>query len=289
MANAGEGSGQAALEKIADEYRAAYAARDAGRLKVAAGVRFTENNVELRFPDASWDVLTEEVGPALTFSDPVTGNVGIYTAIMMSETQAFMAIRLKVAGGAISEIEHIMSTRRLISSPPTPYGDVASFRHDPDLARPLQPGERSSREAMIALANGYWETLENNTGEIRGTKFAPGAKRFENGKEFDEIEEGFTLGRYAFNERVRDRDFMVVDESRGLVMSRAFIDHKGLMDAYTLTDGSERRSPFREPHTWSVLEVFKIRNGMISGIEAAFIGAPYYQRSPWTPKDSKYK
>ncbi|HVV42738.1 MAG TPA: hypothetical protein VHC94_16920, partial [Nitrobacter sp.] len=90
-----------------------------------------------------------------------------------------------------------------------------------------------------------------------------------------------------FNARVRDRDFPVVDEARGLVMSRAFIDHKGVLDHYTLTDGTERRSPFREPHTWSVLEVFKVKSGMITGVETAFIGSPYYQRSPWTPKAMK--
>lgn len=278
---------QAALETIGAAYRAAYAARDAARLKLAPGLRFTENNVELDFPDGSWDAITEEVGPSLTFSDPATGGVGIYTAIRMGETPGFLAIRLKVVQGAIAEIEHSLSTRRLVSGPPTPFGDIAEFRHDPDLEREVAPAERVSRDAAIALANGYWETLENNTGEIRGTRFSPDATRFENGARYDDIEAGFRLGRYRFNARVRDRDFPVVDEARGLVMSRAFIDHKGVLDHYTLTDGTERRSPFREPHTWSVLEVFKVKSGMITGVETAFIGSPYYQRSPWTPKAMK--
>jgi hypothetical protein len=280
---------QDALEAIGDAYRAAYAARNAAGLTVALGVRFTENNVELSFPDGSWDAITEEVGPALTFSDPASGGVGIYTAIRMSETPGFLAIRLKVEGSAITEIEHSLSTKRLVSGPPTPFGDIAEFRHDPDLERRLEPAERVARTEMIAIANGYWETLENNTGEIRGTKFSPAATRFENGKRYDEIESGFKLGFYRFNARVRDRDFPLVDEARGLVMSRAFIDHKGLLDHYTLTDGSERHSPFREPHTWSVLEVFKIKHGMITGVETAFIGSPYYQRSSWTPKTLLYK
>lgn len=277
---------QAELERIGDDYRAAYTAHDPARLKLAHDVRFTENNVELAVPDGSWDAVTEELGPALTFSDPSTGGVGIYTAIMMNDTPAVLAVRLKVAGGAIREIEHIMSTRRLISSPPTPFGDPTAFRHDPDLLTPLKPDERVSRAAMIAQADGYWSTLENNRGELRGgVAFAPGAQRFENAWEIkDDIETGFRKAFYAFNERVRDRDYMVVDEARGLVMSRAFIDHKGILDHYTLTDGTDRRSPFREPHTWSVLELFKVKGGRISGIEACFIGAPYYQRSPWSAK-----
>lgn len=273
---------KACLESIGDQYRAAYVKHDPTRAPIARDVRFTENNVEMRFPDASWDTVTQEVGPALMISDPTTGNVGIYTAIMQLDTPGFLAIRLKVRHKQIVEIEHLVSTKRNLSGPPTPMGDVHEFKHDPDLARPVPPAERSSRSELTSLANGYFSTLEHNNGEIRGTRFAPEASRFENGKEFAEIEKGFKSGRYAFNNRVRDRDFFLVDEERGIVMSRACIDHKGALDTYKLTDGSEVRSVFREPHTWSLLEMFKIKNGMITAVEATFIGAPYYIRSPWT-------
>lgn len=263
-------------------YRAAYVAHDPGRAPIAASVRFTENNVEMAFPDATWDTVTEELGPALTLSDPVTGNVGIYTAIMQRDTPAFLAIRLRVEAGQIVEIEHIVSTKRNLSGPPTPIGEVHEFRHDADLDRPVPLEERVPRAELVRLADGYFATLENNTGEIRGTKFAPGAFRFENGKLFPNVEADFRLGKYRFNERVRDRDHFLVDEERGIVMSRGFIDHKGVMDEFTLTDGTPMRSIFREPHSWSLLEMFKIRRGMITAIEATFIAAPYYARSPWT-------
>ena len=275
---------KACLEGIGDKYRAAYVKHDPGLAPISKRVRFTENNVEMRFPDASWDTVTKEVGPALTLSDPRTGNVGIYTAIMQNDTPGFLAVRLKVARGEITEIEHILSTKRNLSGPPTPIGDVNEFKHDPDLAQSVPPGQRLSRERLIAHADGYFSTLQNNTGEIRGTRFSPDAIRYENGMKFPEIEKGFKSGRYRFNERVRDRDHFLVDEERGIVMSRAFIDHKGVLDTYTLTDGTPQRSIFREPHSWSLLEMFKIRNDMIVGVEATFIGAPYYIRSPWTRK-----
>ena len=53
----------ACLRQIADQYRAAYVHRDAKQAPFAAHVRFMENNVELPFPDGSWDVVTSEVGP----------------------------------------------------------------------------------------------------------------------------------------------------------------------------------------------------------------------------------
>ena len=64
---------KACLEGIADRYRAAYVKHDPGLAPIAKDVRFTENNVEMRFPDASWDTVTQEVGPALTISDPSGG------------------------------------------------------------------------------------------------------------------------------------------------------------------------------------------------------------------------
>jgi len=70
-------------------------------------------------------------------------------------------------------------------------------------------------------------------------------------------------------------------------MCRGFIDHKGVIDEYTLNDGTKTRSVFREPHTWAFLEMFKARNDMIVNVEATFIGAPYYMRSPWTRKPDR--
>jgi hypothetical protein len=273
---------KACMEGIGDRYRAAYVKHDPKLAPIAKNVRFTENNIEMKFPDASWDTVTEEVGPALTLSDPQTGNVGIYTAIMQNDTPGFLGIRLKIAGGEIVEIEHIVSTKRNLSGPPTPIGDVREFKHDPDLAQSIPPAQRLPRARLIAHADGYFSTLQNNTGEIRGTRFSPDATRFENGMKFPEIEKGFKSGRYRFNNRVRDRDHFLVDEERGIVMSRAFIDHKGVLDTYKLTDGTEQRSIFREPHSWALLEMFKIKNDMIVGVEATFIAAPYYMRSPWT-------
>jgi hypothetical protein len=270
------------LERIADQYRAAFLKHDPRLAPIASTVRFVENNVEmLGFPDGTWDTVTAEVGQALTLSDPSTGNVGIYTAIMQNDTPGFLAVRLKVAGSQITEIEHVISTKRNLSSPPTPIGDIHEYHHNPIFQRTVPPEKRLSRERLIAHANGYFSTLENNTGEIRGTRFAPDAQRHENGMAFAEIEKGFQSGRYRFNNRVRDRDFFLVDEERQVVMARGYIDHKRVLDEYTLADGTKTRSVFREPQTWAFLESFKVEGDMITGVIATFTAAPYYIRSPF--------
>ena len=283
-ARAAGGCDAQCLSAIGDQYRAAYLAHDRGKAPFAAHVRFTENMAELPFPDGSWDVVTREVGPAVTFTDPKTGGVGIYTAIMMHDTPAFLAIRLKVQQGKITEIEHLMSTKRAVSGPPTPIGDVSKLVHDPDFARPLTAAEKRPRADLIRIADGYYDTLARNDGTLH-TDFMPQCHRIENGLETaaDGCATRFKLGYYHFNERVR-RVPILVDEARGLVMFRGFIDHKGTVIDYTLTDGRKMTSPFQEPHTWSFIESFKVENGQVGPVEADFIGSPYYQESPWNRK-----
>lgn len=275
---------KACLEQIGEAYREAYRMRDPSRAPIAERVRFVENNVEMPFPDGSWDTVTLEVGRPMVLSDPVTGQVGIYTTILQNDTQTFVAIRLGVRRGSIVEIEHILSTRRNLSAPPTPIGDVWTYQRDPQFPLPVAEEQRASREALVRHANGYFDTLQFNNGEIRGTRFTPEATRNENGMLFRSIEQGFKSGRYRFNNRVRDRDCFLVDEVRSAVMCRGYIDHKGVLDQYRLTDGTVNRSVYREPHSWSFFEAFKVQGDAITAVEATFTGAPYYIRSPFVKK-----
>jgi hypothetical protein len=277
------------LEQVAHQYLDAYRMRDTTRAPFDARVRFSENNVEMPFPDGSWDTVTLQVGEPMVLSDPKNGQVGIFTSILQNDTPTFVGIRLAVRRGRITEVEHILSTRRNLSSPPTPIGDIWTFVRDQDFPQPVPEGRRASREALLRHANGYFDTLQFNNGEIRGTRFAPGATRNENGLLFTEIEQGFRSGRYRFNNRVRDRECFVVDEYRSAVMCRGYIDHKGVLDQYRLTDGTVATSVFREPQTWSFFEAFKVKDDAITAVEATFTGAPYYIRSPFVKKpDPKY-
>ena len=272
---------KACLRNIADQYRAAYVKHDPSAVAIASDVRFSENFVMMPFPDATWDTVTKEVGPALTLTDPVTGQIGIYTSIMQMDTPGFLAIRLKVANKKITEIEHIISTKRNLSSPPTPIGDVNDkFVYDPVIFEVIPVKERISRKELVTFAEGYFATLERNNGEIRGTRFSPDATRRENGMLFAEIEAGFKSGRYFFNDRVR-REHLLIDEELGVVMSRGFIDHKGDLDTYKLTDGTVTKTIFREPQSWGLLEMFKIKDKQIVAVVATFIQSPYNMGSPW--------
>ena len=55
------------------------------------------------------------------------------------------------------------------------------YERDPDFPAGSAEAERASREALVRHANGYFDTLQFNNGEIRGTRFSPNATRNENG------------------------------------------------------------------------------------------------------------
>jgi hypothetical protein len=274
------GCDKTCLERLAEEYRIAYLQHDPSKVPIAKNVRFTENSVEMPFPDATWDTVTKDLGPVLIISDPVSGQAVISTAIMQMDTPGFITMRLKVEDGEITEIEHMVSTKRNLSSPPTPFGDVETYTHAPEMADIIPKSERASRERMIAIGDGYFKTLQRNNGKLH-TRFAPNATRRENGLFFGDIEKDFRLGRYLFNNKVR-RQPVLIDEARGIILFRAFIDHKGNIDTYKYTDGEVHTCIFREPQSWALLEMFKIRNEAIDSVEATFIAAPYNMHSPWS-------
>lgn len=271
---------KACLEGIAAQYRAAYLAHDPAQAPFAENVRYSENNVEMPFPDGTWDTVTEDVGPALIMSDPRWGAVAIFTPIRQREIEGYLGARLKVEGGKITEVEHIISTRRNLSSPPTPIAPLDQYELDPLLDQVVPADQRATREQLAAHANGYFDTLQLNDGEIRGTCFKPEAIRRENGLLFTDIKGGFESGRYYFNNRVR-REVLLIDEERQIALARGFIDHKGVLDTYKLTDGTEAKSIFQEPQSWGLLEAFKVNDGCISSVLATFYQAPYYTVSPW--------
>jgi len=146
---------------------------------------------------------------------------------------------------------------------------------------------------MIALANGYFDTLQLNDGTLF-TRFAPDCERVENGVKTTHnpgftvtpvaklgCAEQFRMGYYRYNDRLRARRFPLVDEERGLVLAGGFIDKEGRLGEFKLTDGSMAKPLLYRPHTFYLLELFKIKDGAIQQIESNFITVPYHMPSPW--------
>lgn len=280
---------RAELYAVLDDYLAALQARDPHRLSWAAGARTSENNVMLEPGDGLWGTIDRLGDYDLRFADTRTGQVGFFGVTHEHTEESGFALRLKIgADGAIEEAESIL-VRQSDSG--------IKFLNPRFWDKPIMNAlveTPTPREEMIALADGYFSTLQLNDGTIR-TRFHPECDRVENGvqttrnPEFAYVvpvaalgcEEQFRMGNYRYDDRLRGRRFPLVDEERGIVMAFGFIDHCGRLKEYRLTDGRTVQSPIRYPHSFYLSELFRIEDGMIRQIEANFITVPYHMKSPW--------
>jgi len=282
---------RAKLYAALDGYLAALRVRDPSRVEWADRVRNTENNVALMLGDGLWGTIDSIGSYQLRFADPATGQVGYFGTVHEPLEESAFTLRLKVdPDGRISEVETIVVRQ----SDSGIKFENPRYWDKPILNETVAPERRVPRARMISLSNGYFDTLQLNDGKLF-TSFHPDCQRVENGvqttrnPEFAKIvpvsalgcEEQFRMGNYRYDDRLRARRFPLVDEERGLVLAGGFIDHSGRIAEYQLTDGRTVKSPVRRPHSFYLLELFKIEDGMLRQIEANFITVPYNMPSPW--------
>ena len=286
---------RACLYGFVDRYLDALGHRDAARLPWAPHARYSENNVELAVGDGMWGTTTRIDDYRLKFADVRAGQVGVFGVVEESDNKSGFALRLKIVDGHISEAEAIVvriAEFSALDGGPNPFAS-ARFFAKPILESDLTPAQRRPRARLISVANGYFDTLQLNDGTLF-TQFDPQCQRYEDGilttnnpaKTLGPVtalgcEAQFKLGAYRFDDRVRDRRFPLVDEQRGLVLAMGFIDHTGKLGDFKLTDGTIEHSPLRRPHSFCLMELFKIVDGRIRQVEAVFITVPYGMPSPW--------
>ena len=287
--NGDEDMNRSALYSVLDGFLAALAARNPERVAWAPGAKTSENNVMLPIGDGVWGTIERLGEYQLRFADPKTRQVGYFGTIHEHIEESGFTLRLALNDrGEVAEAEMCI-VRQSDSG--------IKFENPRYWTKPILEAVATapvSRAEMVALSNGYFDTLQLNDGTIH-TKFHPDCNRVENGvqtthnPDFAKIvpvsalgcEEQFRMGNYRYDDALRARRFPLVDEERGLVLAFGFIDHSGRLAEYQLTDGRTVKSPVRRPHSFYISELFKIDHGMLCQIEANFITVPYRMPSPW--------
>jgi hypothetical protein len=280
---------RACLQGFVDQYLKAIVAHDPSRLPLARNARYTENGQTLKMNDGMWRVATAVGDKNLYFADPRSGQVGWRGIIEENGHKQLVMLRLKIENRTISEMEAIICREGGALHNPKGLTDHPIF------AEALPPGDRPSRQELTAIANSYFEGLEQVTGKI--TPFDPNCTRMENGTVTANNPESKDHGRMSCGDqfnipgfsavitKVRERRFPVVDEERGLVYALIFFDHAGIPEV-KLPDGTVRKinmPPFDAPFTFMIGELFKIRNKKITRVEAVLLSVPYGMPSGWVP------
>jgi hypothetical protein len=270
---------RACLTTFIDAYFAALIANDARALPQAARSRITQNGSEKRLADTFWDG-AQQIAYRFDIVNTNRGDTGTETVIVNADGSKTMhMLRLKVAGGAITEIETIKANQGEADRLWDPDRLTAV---SPDLQLSIREAERDSYYALIAAAEGYWRAFQTNgTPEYHPAPLLPDARRFENGLQttglvrdgqYVSAQSGFDAGRFL-NRNIWDRRYPVVDEERGIVLSIVRFGIKGGAQSQSTVTSNDRL----------VAEFFAVKRGQIQEIQAVLFNLPDAEPTGWPP------
>jgi len=175
----------------------------------------------------------------------------------------------------------------------SPFPNIEGYEEPHPLWSETVPAARRNQRArMISVADGYFDTIQLNDGTLF-THFSDDCNRVENGLLTTNTDipgydiarmgcaEQFELGQYIYDDRLRDRRYPLVDEEKGVVLSAGFMDHTGSVYEFEWTDGTPQQSIFFYPHSFILIELFKVEDNAIRRVEAVFASMPYNMPSVW--------
>lgn len=250
------------LSGMLTSYLEAMLRHDPARLPVAAGLRFTEDHVDLPLGEGLWRTIGELGSFRQDVLDVREGIAGTHVLAFEGGKPVLAAIRLKVEEGRITEVESTVVRSQeegMIFRPEAVTEASAAMNVTPP------PDQRNSREEMVELALRYPEGLRVGSFVTADARFAPEAYRFENGQ----LMAGPGCSFFPGCDKIREQRIptlsgiqarvAAVDEEQGIVWLRMNFGPGSLM---------------RGEGELSVWEMFKIYDGRIQAVEAFMESVP---------------
>jgi hypothetical protein len=169
------------LGGLLEQYLHAVVSHDAAAAPLAAGFRQTENAIAMPLGAGTWQSITALGKLQRHYLDPVTHSAGYYGTIVEGADRGIATLRLRVDGRRIAEAEWVIARKDTGTPQANGPGSTsvagAELSPPPDTVQPVK--SRLSREALIALANGYFDNLQ--AGDRRLFNAHSGWLRIENG------------------------------------------------------------------------------------------------------------
>lgn len=278
-------------------YLNALVVHDSSKLPVTKNVKYTENGVRLTLNDGLWHTASALPTYRLDVYDEEAGEVGLLGRINEGGNNNWFAVRLKVEPGKqISEIENLIARNIMSGAPPegTPKGAINKEPH-PLMIEAVSEGKRTPRHELISIGNSYFTGLDTDE-HGRNIPFDPDCQRRENGMvtandssapkgsmSWMGCKAQFDTGFSVIVTDIRERRF-IADPVTGLSFGWGYFDHDGSVAKMSTTlDGklTDVTSTFRQPFSFYIAEIFKIKDGKIRQIEAVLTTVPYGMESGW--------
>jgi hypothetical protein len=288
---------RACLKTGLDQYLNAVAKHDPAAAPLFVGFRQTENAVVVRPGTGMWKSMTALGKVQRRYLDPVSGQAAYFGTVEEGANSAIVTVRVKVENRKVTEAEWFIARNgdpglNGAAAPGQPAGnffDPDNLAANPPPDRVVPKESRSSREAMVAATNSYFDGITTHDGSI--IMAHQGCSRLENGYTVTgrvggprgkaapanaggTLASDCTSGLQTINiSLVSARRYPVVDEEAGIVLAMAvFLRKPGT---------STRRNAFSE---WFVIENNKIR----SIYSAMFYPSPDQPVPNWPPYEGNW-
>jgi hypothetical protein len=279
------------LKNMLDQYLNAVIKHDLSAAPLFVGFRQTENAVVVRAGTGMWTSVTGLGKIQRRYVDPVTGQAAYFGTVEEHSDLAIVTVRVRVERRQITEAEWLIDRKGDpgLNGPAQPGQPAGNF-FDPDNLTANPPPDkivakeaRSSREAMLAATNSYFDGITSHDGSI--IMAYPGCSRTENGFTVTgrsrapasggpPVVGDCTSNLQTINvQMVAARRYPIMDEEAGVVLAIAvFLRKPGT---------ATRRNAFSE---WFVIEGNKIR----SIYSAMFYPEPELPVPNWPPYDGNW-
>jgi hypothetical protein len=252
------------LKTITDKFLTALEAHDPSGAPLASSVRYTENGIEVPIGKGVWETVEK-----ITFKRGMvdTQKCGTHTQTIMEEKgnpkPTLYGVRLKIDKEKISEIEAIVVRGEQVLDVP-----AILATKDQDWESILPPEQRSSRLAMMAAADDYFELfVKEKKPVVSELAYSNFCDRWENGTITTKggMVQGVTLPAHNCS----PKGFADMTETHG--PRRFLVDTEtGVVVAYMLFNNS-----------WPDFHMFKMRNGKVEWIQAYFEYGKKYETIGW--------
>ena len=282
---------RACLKNALDQYLNAVVKHDPSAAPLFVGFRQTENAVVVRNGTGTWLSVTGLGKLQRRYLDPVSEQAAYFGVVEEGAASAIVTVRVRVQQRKITEAEWLIARKgdpglngpQALGQPAGNFFDPDNLAANPPPDKTLAKDARSSREAMVAATNSYFDGITTHDGSI--IMAHPGCMRVENGNtvtgraragskggppEVSDCASGLANINVQL---VAARRYPVVDEEAGVVLGLAvFVRKPGT---------TTRRNAFSE---WFVIENNKIR----SIYSAMFYPAPEQPVPNWPPYEGNW-